>query len=195
MTRLNKAIKDQILKNAMESAPCVKRVSELSKLKHELAVEIYNTVTSGHDAEETGTALQSLKAGTPFDFQVHADTNYLKTQSLWCSFGGQQLYLEFPSDGVTRYKVKRDLTMFAGDHEFSKRFMDIDQNLRNAKREKKDLEIDIWTVLNSCRTAAQLEKFWPASVNYLEGCEVCAEIKGLPAVMVEGLNAKLGINA
>lgn len=106
-----------------------------------------------------------------------------------------QEYLYFPEDGKTRYRVARKCLRFTADHDFSIRFTKIEQELKKCEEEQENLEIDIQTILNSCRTAAQLEKFWPASVNFLEGCEVCAEIKGVPVVLVNDLNAKLGIYA
>lgn len=194
MTRLNKDIKAKILQNALNAAPVSKRLEELNAMKYQLAVDIYDSVTKGHNPEEYAAQLKEIAEKSPFNLGLHgADVETV--YSIFCAFGGLQECLYFPDDGKTRYRVARKCLLFTVNHEFSIRFTKIEQELKKCEDEKNNLEIDIQTILNSCRTAAQLEKFWPASVNFLEGCEVCAEIKGVPVVLVNDLNAKLGIYA
>lgn len=196
MTRLNKDIKFKILQNAINAAPVTKRLGELNAMKYQLAVDIYDSVTAGHNPNEYARQLKEIAEKSPFYLGLHgADVEVARVDSIFCAFGGMQEYLYFPDDGETRYRVARKNLRFTVDHEFSIRFTKIEQELKKCEEEQENLEIDIQTILNSCRTAAQLEKFWPASVHFLEGCEVCAEIKGVPVVLVNDLNAKLGIYA
>jgi hypothetical protein len=196
MTRLNKDIKAKILQNALNAAPVSKRLDELNAMKYQLAVDIYDSVTKGHNPEEYAAQLNEMAQKSPFYLGLRENKNDVAEQDyIFCAFGGMQEYLYFPDDGKTRYQVARKCLLFTVNHEFSIRFTKIEQELKKCEEEKNNLEIDIQTILNSCRTAAQLEKFWPASVNFLEGCEVCAEIKGVPVVLVNDLNAKLGIYA
>lgn len=196
MTRLNKDIKAKILQNAINAAPVTKRLEELNAMKYQLAVDIYDSVTKGHNPEEYAAQLNELAQKSPFYLGlIENKTDVAEQDYIFCAFGGLQEYLYFPEDGKTRYRVARKCLRFTADHDFSIRFTKIEQELKKCEEEQENLEIDIQTILNSCRTAAQLEKFWPASVNFLEGCEVCAEIKGVPVVLVNDLNAKLGIYA
>lgn len=194
MTRLNKDIKAKILQNALNAAPVSKRLAELTEMKYKLAVDVYNYVTEGRDPNDYSWHLREIVYKSPFylGFDV-CDSCLTGAGFIPCTFGGLQEYLYFPDDGTVRYQILRDRLRFTADHEFSIRFTKIAQELKKCEEEKENLEIDIQAVLNSCRTAAQLEKFWPESVNFLEGCEVCAEIKGVPTVLVNDLNAKLGL--
>ena len=194
MTRLNKDIKAKILQNALNAAPVNKRLKELSAMKFQLAVDIYDNVTNGQNPNEYSWQLKEIVDKSPFylGFDV-CDSFVSETNYIPCAFGGMQECLNFPDDGTPRYHVRREFLRFTADHDFSIRFTKIEQELKKCEEEKENLEIDIQTILNSCRTAAQLEKFWPESVNFLDGCEVCAEIKGVPAVLVDDLNAKLGL--
>lgn len=194
MTRLNKDIKAKILQNALNAAPVSKRLEELNAMKHQLAVDIYDHVTNGHNPADYAIQLKTLVDKSPFYLGLtDAYTVVTKIDYIFCAFGGMQEYLYFPDDGAVRYQVLRTRLRFTTDHYFSVRFTKTEQELKKCEEEKENLEIDIQTILNSCRTAAQLEKFWPESVNFLEGCEVCAEIKGVPTVLVNDLNAKLGL--
>jgi hypothetical protein len=198
MTRLNKDIKAKILQNAINAAPVTKRLEELEAMKYQLTVDIYDSVTKGHNIAEYAAQLKEIVHKSPFYLglsESESATDVVERDYIYCAFGGLQDYLYFPDDGKTRYQIKSTLLRFSGDHEFSIKFNAIVQEAQKCEEEKNNLEIDIQTILNSCRTAAQLEKFWPASVNFLEGCEVCAEIKGVPVVLVNDLNAKLGIYA
>lgn len=194
MTRLNKDIKFRILQNAINAAPVSKRLDELTEMKYKLAVDVYNYVTAGHNPNESSRQLTKIVDKSPFYLGVDvSDTHPRKALYVSCAFGGMQERLHFPDDGIPRYHVWSDASRFAVDHEFTIRFTKIVQEINKCEEEKESLEIDIQTLLNSCRTAAQLEKFWPESVNFLEGCEVCAEIKGVPMVLVNDLNTKLGL--
>lgn len=196
MTRLNKDIKSKILKNAMGAAPVTKRLEELKAMKYQLAVDIYDSVTKGHNPNEYLQQIKAVVEKSPFYLGVSKEYIELdKTDYLECAFGGLQEHLFFPKDGETRYYILRECLRFTAKHEFSIRFTEIAQELKICENGKNNLEIDIQTILDSCRTAAQLEKAWPASVNFLDGCEVCAEIKGVPVVLINDLNAKLGIYA
>ncbi|WP_085248054.1 Nmad5 family putative nucleotide modification protein [Gilliamella mensalis] len=196
MTRLNKDIKAKILQNAINAAPVTKRLEEIEAMKYQLAVDIYDSVTAGHNPNEYARQLREIVEKSPFYLGLLEDkTDVAEQDYIICAFGGMQEYLYFPDDGKTRYKVARKNLRFTADHDFSIRFTKIEPELKKCEEERDSLGIDIQTILNSCSTAAQLEKFWPASVNFLEGCEVCAEIKGVPVVLVNDLNAKLGIYA
>ena len=170
MTRLNKDIKSKILKNAMSVAPVSKRLKELEAMKYQLAIDIYDSITNGHNPNEYLQQAKEIVEKSPFYLGFGKDRIELdKTGRLLCAFGGLQEYLYFPGDGKTRYYVSRECLRFTAKHEFSIRFTEIEQELEKCKNEKNNLEIDIQTILDSCRTAAQLEKAWPASVNFLEG--------------------------
>lgn len=196
MTRLNKDIKSKILQNAMSVAPVSKRLEELEAMKYQLAIDIYDSVTNGHNPNEYLQQTKAIVEKSPFYLGFGKDRIELdKTGHLVCAFGGLQEYLYFPKDGEIRYYISRECLRFTAKHEFSIRFTEIEQELEICKNGKNNLQSDIQTILDSCRTAAQLEKAWPASVNFLDGCEVCAEIKGVPVVLINDLNAKLGIYA
>ena len=180
----------------MGAAPVTKRLEELKAMKYQLAVDIYDSVTKGHNPNEYLQQIKAVVEKSPFYLGVSKESIELdKTDYLDCAFGGLQEHLFFPKDGETRYYILRECLRFTAKHEFSIRCTEIAQELKICENGKNNLEIDIQTILDSCRTAAQLEKAWPASVNFLDGCEVCAEIKGVPVVLINDLNAKLGIYA
>lgn len=66
MTRLNKDIKAKILQNAINAAPVTKRLEELNAMKYQLAVDIYDSVTKGHNPEEYAAQLNELAQKSPF---------------------------------------------------------------------------------------------------------------------------------
>ncbi|OCG56986.1 hypothetical protein A9G40_00750 [Gilliamella sp. Nev3-1] len=83
--------------------------------------------------------------------------------------------------------------MYTVDHEFSKRFLSLQNQFKYLEKQKNDLEHEIMAILNSCATLKKLQEIWPESVNFLDGIQANVIKDNLPAVVVEDLNKKLGI--
>ncbi|OCG35759.1 hypothetical protein A9G26_12230 [Gilliamella sp. Bim1-2] len=82
---------------------------------------------------------------------------------------------------------------YTADHEFSKRFLSLQNQFKYLEKQKNDLEHEIMAILNSCATLKKLQEIWPESINFLDGIQVDITKTNLPAVVVENLNKKLGI--
>lgn len=66
--------------------------------------------------------------------------------------------------------------------------------LDKLKDERKKLELEIMSILNSVTTVNRLQEVWKESVNFMQGVETDF-IGGvnLPTVKIEDINKKLGV--
>jgi hypothetical protein len=83
--------------------------------------------------------------------------------------------------------------MYPADHEFSKRYLSLQNQRENLEKQKTDLNHEIMAILNSCSTLKKLQEIWPESINFLDGVQIDVTKTNFPAVVVDDLNKKLGI--
>lgn len=188
MTRLTKNIKKQICKNAIEQSLANKELKTANENLSKLALDVYNDNVTAEQLKEADEIRARVKK-LPFDCGTVFYTYY----HVRCSFYGLSASLELPSER-DYYELKARPT-YTADHEFSKRFLSLQNQIENSEKQIRDLRQEIMAILNSCATLKKLQEIWPESVNFLDGIQVDITKTNLPAVVVEDLNKKLGITA
>ncbi|OCG45674.1 hypothetical protein A9G34_00815 [Gilliamella sp. Choc4-2] len=188
MTRLTKNIKEQICKNAVEQSPANKELEIANENLSKLALDVYNDNVTAEQLKEADEIRARVKE-LLFDYLGV----FYSCEGLGCYFNGLRAYLILPPIRIF-YALKKS-PMYTADHEFSKRFLSLQNQIENSEKQKNDLKHEIMAILNSCATLKKLQEIWPESVNFLDGIQVNVIKTNLPAVVVENLNKKLGITA
>lgn len=188
MTRLTKSLKEQICKNAIEQSPVTKELEIANENLSKLALDVYNDNVTAEQLKEADEIRARVKK-LPFDY----GTVFYAYEGLRCYFNGLRAYLTLPPER-SFYELKEQL-MYTADHEFSKRFLSLQNQIENSEKQIRDLRQEIMAILNSCATLQKLQEIWPESINFLDGIQANVIKANLPAVVVEDLNKKLGITA
>ncbi|MFQ1017897.1 Nmad5 family putative nucleotide modification protein [Gilliamella sp. BG7] len=188
MTRLTKSIKEQICKNAIEQSLANKELKTVNENLSKLALDVYNDNVTAELLKEADEIRDRVKE-LPFDYY----SVFRICEGVRCNFNGLSAYLTLPSERIF-YGLDKNPT-YTADHEFSKRFLSLQNQFKYLEKQKNDLEHEIMAILNSCATLKKLQETWPESVNFLDGIQVDITKTNLPAVVVEDLNKKLGITA
>lgn len=186
MTRLTKFIKEQICKNAIDQSLVNKELKTANENLSKLALDVYNDNVTAEllkEADEIRARAKEL----PFDYY----SVFRICEGVRCNFNGLSAYLTLPSERIF-YGLDENPT-YTADHEFSKRFLSLQNQFKYLEKQKNDLEHEIMAILNSCATLKKLQEIWPESVNFLDGIQASVIKSNLPAVVVEDLNKKLGI--
>lgn len=189
MTRLTKSMKENICENALAQSSVNKELVANKEKEQELAVEIYNDNVTAEDLAEAKNISERMEK-LPF---YRAWGVFQKKAHLSCNLGNNHVYLSFP-DNNEFYEIANSVT-YDKDHEFCKRFADISREKDKLKEQKENLTEEIMAVLNSCQTLKRLLEVWPESSNFLNGLNIITLKAGLPAITIEDLNKKLGINS
>ena len=188
MTRLTKSIKEQICKNAIDQSLVNKELKTANENLSKLALDVYNdnvTVEQLKEADEIKARVKELPLNGGGIFYIYYNVR--------CYFNGLSACLALPSERKF-YELKERPT-YTADHEFSKRFLSLQNQIENSEKQIRDLRQEIMAILNSCATLKKLQEIWPESVNFLDGIQASVIKSNLPAVVVEDLNKKLGITA
>ncbi|OCG77846.1 Nmad5 family putative nucleotide modification protein [Gilliamella sp. Occ4-3] len=188
MTRLTKTIKEQICKNAIDQSLVNKELKTANENLSKLALDVYNDNVTAEQLKEADE-IRARGKGLPFyRGGVFYTCNYVT-----CYFAGLSACLTLPPERDF-YELK-EYPVYTANHEFSKRFLSLQNQLEKLTGQKNNLEYEIMAILNSCATLKKLQEIWPESVNFLDGIQVNVIKANLPAVVVEDLNKKLGITA
>ena len=187
MTRLTKRIKEKICRKAIEQSPVNKALAEVNSQLSKLTLDVYNDNATNEQIEDMCKIVERVKK-LPFNFRGFFETSYIK-----CVFGGMYTNLYTP-DGVIFYDLKENPT-YTAEHEFTKRFLDLEHKKDSLIKQKNDLKLEIQALLDRCATLKKLQQIWPESVNFLGSIETDIAIINLPAVVIEDLNNKLGISS
>lgn len=188
MTRLTKEIKEIICENALSQSSVSKALADNKQKRAELGLEIYNDNVTDKQTKEAKRIAQRVDL-LPFclPFGLFRHRNYIT-----CSFGGMIDYLELP-ENEEFYELPR--VNYAAEHEFSKRFMMLEQEVNNLRGQEDNIKNEIMAILNSCSTLEKLLKVWPEASNFLDGVNYTSPSACLPTVLIKDLNKKLGINS
>lgn len=187
MTRLTKKIKGKICREAIEQSPVNKALAEVNSQLSKLILDVYNDNATNKQIEDMCKIVERVEK-LPFYFRGFLETSYIK-----CVFGGMYTNLYAP-DGVIFYDLKENPT-YTAEHEFTKRFLDLEHKKDSLIKQKNDLKLEILALLDRCATLKKLQQIWPESVNFLGSIETDTAIINLPAVVIEDLNNKLGISS
>lgn len=187
MTRLTKEVRKIICENALSQSPIKEKIITVRQKLEQLAVDIYNDNVTSEQSKEADEMAKRMKE-LPFicAYGVFKHLNYLT-----CSFGGMCNYLDLPKT-CDFYEIPR--ADYSAEHKFSKRFNELDQEKIKLLEQLDNTRQEIMAVLNSCQTLKRLLEIWPEASNFLNGVDIVTSKVGLPAVMIEDLNKKLGVN-
>lgn len=187
MTRLTKEVRKIICENALAQSPIKEKIKTVKQKLEQLALEIYKDKVTSEQQKEADEMVEKM-ASLPFtpNYGVFRNQSYLT-----CSFGGMCNYLDLPESGRF-YEIPR--SDYSAEHKFSKKFNELDQEKIKLLEQLDDTRQEIMAVLNSCNTLKRLLEIWPEASNFLNGVDIVTSKVGLPAVMIEDLNKKLGVN-
>lgn len=191
MTRLTKFIKEQICKNAIDQSLVNKELKTANENLSKLALDVYNDNVTAEQIEAANRIQQEIEK-LPFVERFHVERKWFHCVGYVESyFGGLCGLLQFPS-GIYHPALKNRPT-YEVDHEFSKRFLSLQNQFEKLTGQKNNLRLEIMAILNSCATLKKLQEIWPESINFLDGIQANVIKANLPTVVVEDLNKKLGI--
>lgn len=190
MTRLTNSIKEIICKNAIDQSPIVQKIKNEEQKLENLAIEIYNDNVTSEQIEKAFKIQETINS-LPFERRWWSDQNwFVRKCYLHVNFGGMEGTLYF-SENDFRLCLEKTPT-YQGDHEFSKRYLELQNKLDDLLKQKDDLHAEITAILNSCTTVKKLQQIWAESVNFMDNI-VTVPTNTLPAIVVADLNKKLGI--
>lgn len=193
MTRLTKEIKLRICRNAINQSPVSKELKDVGEKLSKLALDVYNDNVT-EEQIETAIRIQDETSLLPFDYSWRGDSRWFyETGRVCASFGGLRMILDFPLN--TRRPELKTRPTYTAEHEFTKRFLDLEHKKDSLIKQEGDLKAEIMAILNSCTTLKKLQQVWAESVNFLDGIETDITSANLPAVVIEDLNNKLGISS
>lgn len=190
MTRLTNNIKKTICKNAINQSPTVQQIKNTEQKLKELAIEIYNDNVTSEQIEKAFKIQETINS-LPFERRWWGDQNwFVRHCYLYVNFGGMEGELDFPENEFRL--CLEEMPTYSGDHEFSKRYLELQNKLDNLLKQKDDLHTEITAILNSCTTVKKLQQIWAESVNFIDNIETVPS-NTLPAIVVADLNKKLSI--
>lgn len=190
MTRLTNNIKKTICENAINQSPTVQQIKNTEQKLKELAIEIYNDNVTSEQLEKAFKIQETINS-LPFERRWWGDQNwFVRHCYLYVNFGGMEGKLDFPENEFRL--CLEEIPTYSGDHEFSKRYLELQNKLDNLLKQKDDLHTEITAILNSCTTVKKLQQIWAESVNFIDNIETVPS-NTLPAIVVADLNKKLGV--
>lgn len=192
MTRLTRDIKKTILIRAIEQSPIVKEIKNIKQKLANLAIEIYNDNVTKEQIDNAFKIQTDIKI-SPFQQRWRIDDNWFYMWDfLDVDFGGMRERLEF-TDNVNRPELRKKPT-YQADHEFSKRYIKLQNKHEDLLKQKDDLRAEITAILNSCTTIKKIQQIWPESINFMTDIKTKTS-NTLPTIDITDLNKKLDISA
>ena len=123
-----------------------------------------------------------------------------KTNGVRAAFAGQRkdltmgAALAFPDSLYGDSYYRRDVeALFPADHKFTERFTQLTQREAELKQERQQCKREIEGVLSSCSTLGKLHEIWPESKQVSGDMGTPPASHGVPAIVINDLNAKLGL--
>lgn len=192
MTRLTSDIKKTILIRAIEQSPIVKEIKNIKQKLANLAIEIYNDNVTKEQIDDAFKIQTGIKI-SPFQQRWRVGDNWFYMWGfLDVNFGGMRERLEF-TDNVNRPEL-REMPTYQADHEFSKRYIKLQNKHEDLLKQKDDLRAEITAILNSCTTIKKIQQIWPESINFMTDIKTKPS-NTLPTIDIADLNKKLDISA
>ena len=209
MTRLNKSIKEQIVKNAIDTAGITEQFAQLRTRRAKLAEDIRVDFLGGEDGikaiedavnkvneiKESIKSLSSFKGGFDVYIRESCRIEYI-------NLGGMRTVLQYNGDlriGDSEHKdkVRRSPTpaygevAYPADHRFTKEFLSIEGDYKALCDKKSGLYHQVMATLNQFTTIKKLLESCP-EVKDLLPKEQAAK-PSLPVVQVKDLNCLIGL--
>lgn len=197
-TRLNRAIRDQIVENALTKSGINTELETLTAEKHEWAEAVRVHVNGATDK----TLLQHEKniaaviAGLPKNVRPYAGDHSLSRGTAdYVNLGGLKVRIEFydaAGEPEDRIRTTVRLPVVVADHKLAKQFHDMEARRTDIAARGKTLEAQVRAVVNSATTVGKLLDVWPESIELLP-TTLGRVLSNLPAVVVSDLNRMVGL--
>lgn len=191
--RLTKEKRLKICENAMNNSMFDKKIAEIKGKIKQLGFAIYFDSVSQEELNEA-RELDQRSQETRFYTNCYSLFKDCGKYGFVCNLGGMCAHFDFgDKEKIKLYRLNEN-PIYSGDHEFTKRYLKLHSELDKLKDERKKLELEIMSILNSVTTVNRLQEVWKESVNFMQGVETDF-IGGvnLPTVKIEDINKKLGV--
>lgn len=190
--RLTKDKRLKICENAMNNSMFDKKIAEIEGKIKQLGFAIYFDSVSQEELDEARELDQKTRQ-TRFYTNCYSLFRDCGDYGFECNLGGMSAYFNFGDKEIKLYRLE-EKPIYSGEHEFSKRYLELCSELDKLKDERRKLELEILSILNSVTTVNRLQEVWKESVNFMQGVETDF-IGGvnLPTVKIEDINKKLGV--
>lgn len=190
--RLTKEKRVMICENAMNNSMFNKRIEETEEKIKQLGFDIYFDSVSQEELNEARELDQKYRQ-TRFKKNCYSLFRDCGEYGFDCNLGGMSAFFNFGDKEIKLYRLE-EKPIYSGDHEFTKRYLKLHSELDKLKDERRKLELEIMSILNSVTTVNRLQEVWKESVNFMQGVETDF-IGGvnLPTVKIEDINKKLGV--
>lgn len=190
--RLTKEKRLKICENAMNNSMFNKKIEETEEKIKQLGFDIYFDSVSQEELNEAREISQKSQQ-TRFYLNCYRLFRDCGDYGFECNLGGMSAYFNFGDKEIKLYRLE-EKPIYSGDHEFTKRYLKLCSELDKLKDERKKLELEIMSILNSVTTVNRLQEVWKESVNFMQGVETdfIGSIN-LPTVKIEDINKKLGV--
>lgn len=192
--RLTKEKRVKICENAMNNSMFNKKIEETEAKIKQLGFDIYFDSVSQEELNEA-RELNQRSQETRFYTNCYSLFKDCGEYGFECNLGGMSAHFKLSEDykKINLFRLE-EKPIYSGEHEFSKKYLKLCSELDKLKDERKKLELEIMSILNSVTTVNRLQEVWKESVNFMQGVETDF-IGGvnLPTVKIEDINKKLGV--
>ena len=203
--RLSNAIKNEIIKNAINKSGIIDKFYKLIEKRVVFAEKCRVLSLGGIDEsirlEKIYDDVESMRKNLPEG--VGTGWNIIDKDSfVYCSFGGMQESLRFSGTHSkdkpqyltdSQYKIRSNKRLnLDGQHELSLEFLALVSEQCDLNNQYMDIEIKVKATLDSFTTTEKLLKAWPESIELIPK-ELKPIEKKLPAICSDDLNQMLGL--
>lgn len=198
--RLTNAIRDEIAKKALEKSGIEEELKQHAKEVQQFSFDVRTYLLGGEKAvQEIESQLKKITTHIAAINKHNICEVYLASCHNWSfrvSFGGMQTRLNFGQDekGDPIYMVtpSTDKALLAGDHELSKRFMELENKGAQLNSKREEIKNNVYAALKSVTSLKRLLEVWPEAKELLPKTEDIVRAT-LPSVKVEDLNKMIGL--
>lgn len=189
-TRLNTALRDKIVANALTKAGITKDRQELQAARHAWADELRLTALGTTDEALAKLSTKVKKAWESIPSVVarsYSDPIYTR-EYIYVNLGGLKTCAHFRE----RAPAPTGSPVFEADHALTIRFHELENAAKDLDDRADTLKTQVRAVVNSVSTVKQLLNVWPEAKELLPATVEESKSK-LPAVQVETLNTLIGL--
>lgn len=149
MTRITKYLRDRIVTNAIEKSginTTIKTINtSIDQLGEDIRIDYFGGAEIYQMYQETVNSSNDVLCFSYKNYRFNA------------AFGGQRYCFSFDN----YIPVPHDLLTFNSDHEFSKRFFNLERQLREAMDKRDEIETTVKGSISKFTTVEKLLKVWP----------------------------------
>ncbi len=196
--RLNKNIRNQIVKNALTKSGLLEKEAQYQAARAvwEEQVRLYACGISDQEVQALEAQAQKLLDKLPTCIRTSANAMLAdRRYYFYANIAGARIEIRFLDPAGERDYRIAPYRMDGGipaDHPLAKQFDALELQKRQLEEHKEALELQVQALVNSVPSVKKLLEAWPEAAELLPANEVTA-VTGLPAVIVSDLNRMLGL--